>query len=204
MSLCVLQSAAFSKAGGPSTMSNFKKPDFIRLHLSGVSDSPNFMNGQLQPCAAMSPITNLAMNLSGASLSTPRRKLSLSSTDSSPSITEMTAPLYQKGSRWSTVGLVVPTPVATWTKASFSSDFPVTLSSPMASLVLTDSSQLTSDSQHLEEVNPNLRGGRVENHSNLDLPVLGSIVQHDTSALANYATEAGINNIYHEWQLQIT
>nr|CAD7439904.1 unnamed protein product [Timema bartmani] len=71
-------------------MSNFKKPDFIRLHLSGVSDSPNFITGQLQPCAAMSPITNLAMNLSGASLSTPRRKLSLSSTDSSPSITEMT------------------------------------------------------------------------------------------------------------------
>nr|CAD7257339.1 unnamed protein product [Timema shepardi] len=64
-------------------------------------------------------------------------------------------------------------------------------SSPMASLVLTDSSQLTSDSQHLEEVNPHLRGGRVENHLgkttpsspdrdlNLDLPVLGGRAQHD-------------------------
>nr|CAD7262128.1 unnamed protein product [Timema shepardi] len=70
--------------------------------------------------------------------------------------------------------------------------------SPMASLVLTDSSQLTSDSQHLgtgkvelEEVNPHLRGGRVDNHlgkttpsspdrdSNLDLPVLSGRAQHD-------------------------
>nr|CAD7201151.1 unnamed protein product [Timema douglasi] len=68
----------------------------------------------------------------------------------------------------------------------------------MASLVLTDSSQLTSDSQHLgigkvelEEVNPHLRGGGVENHlgkttpsspdrdSNLDLPVLSSRALHD-------------------------
>nr|CAD7202682.1 unnamed protein product [Timema douglasi] len=51
----------------------------------------------------------------------------------------------------------------------------------------------------LEEMNPHLRGGRVENHlgkttpsspdrdSNLDLPVLSSRAQH---ALANYATEA--------------
>nr|CAD7448407.1 unnamed protein product [Timema bartmani] len=49
---------------------------------------------------------------------------------------------------------------------------------------------------NLEEVNPNLRGGRVENRlvkttpsspdrdSNLDLPVLGSLAQHDTKALA--------------------
>nr|CAD7195745.1 unnamed protein product [Timema douglasi] len=70
----------------------------------------------------------------------------------------------------------------------------------------------------LEEVNPYLRGGRVENligkttpsspdrDSNLDLPVLSSRAKHDsrvsqlrhrevelnlTSALANYATEAG-------------
>nr|CAD7266086.1 unnamed protein product [Timema shepardi] len=70
----------------------------------------------------------------------------------------------------------------------------------------------------LEEVNPHLRGGRLENHlgtrrpsspdrdSNLHLPVLSSRDQHDkrvsqlrhravelntTSALANYATEAG-------------
>nr|CAD7453801.1 unnamed protein product [Timema tahoe] len=46
--------------------------------------------------------------------------------------------------------------------------------------------------------------GRVENrlgnppplvHPNLDLPVLGSLAQHETSALANYATEAGHSNI---------
>nr|CAD7423102.1 unnamed protein product [Timema monikensis] len=54
----------------------------------------------------------------------------------------------------------------------------------------------------LEEVNPHLRGGRVENHlgkttpsspdrdSNLDLPVLSSRA-YTTSALANYTTEAG-------------
>nr|CAD7585669.1 unnamed protein product [Timema genevievae] len=52
------------------------------------------------------------------------------------------------------------------------------------------------------EVSPHLHGGRVgkpfrKNHSeftlqdsNLDLPVLGSLAQHETSALANYATEA--------------
>nr|CAD7259817.1 unnamed protein product [Timema shepardi] len=77
-------------------------------------------------------------------------------------------------------------------------------SSPTASLVLTDSSQLTAKSFEkrsvlsntskvkLEEVNPHLRGGRVENHlgkttpssperdSNLDLPVLGGRAQHDS------------------------
>nr|CAD7405258.1 unnamed protein product [Timema cristinae] len=54
----------------------------------------------------------------------------------------------------------------------------------------------------LEEVNPHLRGGRVKNYlgkttpsspdrdSNLDFPVLSSRA-HKTSALANYATEAG-------------
>nr|CAD7597644.1 unnamed protein product [Timema genevievae] len=53
------------------------------------------------------------------------------------------------------------------------------------------------------KVYPHLRVGRVENHSektipsspnrdsNLDLPVLGSLAQHETSALANYATESG-------------
>nr|CAD7570994.1 unnamed protein product [Timema californicum] len=55
----------------------------------------------------------------------------------------------------------------------------------------------------LEKVYPHLRGEkeRVENHlgktspsslnrdSNLDLSILGSLVQHKTSALANYATE---------------
>nr|CAD7461275.1 unnamed protein product [Timema tahoe] len=51
------------------------------------------------------------------------------------------------------------------------------------------------------EENPHFHGGRVENHvgkitpsspqrdSNLDLPVLGSLARHETSALANYATE---------------
>nr|CAD7577803.1 unnamed protein product [Timema californicum] len=54
----------------------------------------------------------------------------------------------------------------------------------------------------LEEVNPHLRGGRVENHLgkttpsspdrdlDLDLPVLGSRAQHG-KRLANYASEAG-------------
>nr|CAD7258185.1 unnamed protein product [Timema shepardi] len=54
----------------------------------------------------------------------------------------------------------------------------------------------------LEEVNPHLRGGRVENHlgkttdnspgrdSNLDLPS-SAVELNTTSALANYATEAG-------------
>nr|CAD7403432.1 unnamed protein product [Timema cristinae] len=49
-------------------------------------------------------------------------------------------------------------------------------------------------------MNPHSHGGRVETHlgkspkrdSNLDLPVLCSLSQHETSALANYATEAGI------------
>nr|CAD7602582.1 unnamed protein product [Timema genevievae] len=56
---------------------------------------------------------------------------------------------------------------------------------------------------NLEEVNPHLRGGRVENHlgktsssspdrdSNLDLPVL-EVELNTTGALANYATEAGL------------
>nr|CAD7425651.1 unnamed protein product [Timema monikensis] len=53
-------------------------------------------------------------------------------------------------------------------------------------------------------MNLHLRGGRVEPHlrkitpsspgrdSNLDLPVLSSLVQQETSALANYATEVGL------------
>nr|CAD7442723.1 unnamed protein product [Timema bartmani] len=52
-----------------------------------------------------------------------------------------------------------------------------------------------------EEVNPHLSGGRVENHlgkktfsspeqdSNLNLPVLGSLAQHETSTLSNHATK---------------
>nr|CAD7573983.1 unnamed protein product [Timema californicum] len=55
---------------------------------------------------------------------------------------------------------------------------------------------------NLEEVNPHLCGGRVENHkgkttpsppdrdSNLDLHVLGNLAQHETGALANYTTES--------------
>ncbi|CAG2055590.1 unnamed protein product [Timema podura] len=55
----------------------------------------------------------------------------------------------------------------------------------------------------LEEVNLHLRGGRVENHlgkstlsspeqdSNLDPPILGSLVQHKISVKAYYATVAG-------------
>ncbi|CAG2060322.1 unnamed protein product, partial [Timema podura] len=55
---------------------------------------------------------------------------------------------------------------------------------------------------NLEEVKPHLCEGRVENHlvktlpnlpnrdSNLNLPVLSNLAQHETSALANYTTEA--------------
>nr|CAD7395275.1 unnamed protein product [Timema cristinae] len=55
----------------------------------------------------------------------------------------------------------------------------------------------------LEEVNLHSHGGNVENHlgpphrpispdrdSNLDLPVLNSLAQHETSVLTNYTTEA--------------
>ncbi|CAG2053359.1 unnamed protein product, partial [Timema podura] len=54
---------------------------------------------------------------------------------------------------------------------------------------------------NLKEVNLHLRGGRVENHlgkttssspdrdSNIDLLVLGSLAQHETSVLANYVTK---------------
>nr|CAD7443245.1 unnamed protein product [Timema bartmani] len=54
----------------------------------------------------------------------------------------------------------------------------------------------------IDEVNPNLRGGRVESHlvkttpssperdSNLGHPVLSSLAQHETTALANYSTKA--------------
>nr|CAD7599478.1 unnamed protein product [Timema genevievae] len=55
---------------------------------------------------------------------------------------------------------------------------------------------------NLEEANPHLRGGRMEkylgkNHpsspnrdSSLDLPILGNLAQHETSALSSYANEA--------------
>nr|CAD7259471.1 unnamed protein product [Timema shepardi] len=57
---------------------------------------------------------------------------------------------------------------------------------------------------NLEEMNLHLCGGRVENHigkitpssldqvSNLDLPVQGSLSQHKTSMLANYATKMDV------------
>nr|CAD7448181.1 unnamed protein product [Timema bartmani] len=66
------------------------------------------------------------------------------------------------------------------------------------------------DRVRLEEVNPHLRGGRVENHlgkstpsspdldSNLDLPIVGSLAQQETSALANYAIEVGTVEFRHE------
>nr|CAD7461509.1 unnamed protein product [Timema tahoe] len=66
--------------------------------------------------------------------------------------------------------------------------------SVLALVFLSARCQLLKETQ---EVNPHLRGGKVENHpnspeldSNLDLPVLGSLDQHQTDALANYATEA--------------
>nr|CAD7399677.1 unnamed protein product [Timema poppensis] len=54
---------------------------------------------------------------------------------------------------------------------------------------------------NLEEVNPHLCGGRVENYLgkspnqdlNLDLPYLSSLAQHEISALANYTTETELN-----------
>nr|CAD7452365.1 unnamed protein product [Timema tahoe] len=61
---------------------------------------------------------------------------------------------------------------------------------------------------NIEEVKAHLCGGRVENHlgkttsskpdrdSNLDLPVLGSLAQHETSMLANYAIEAYLVDYY--------
>nr|CAD7578383.1 unnamed protein product [Timema californicum] len=54
--------------------------------------------------------------------------------------------------------------------------------SPMASLVLTDSSQLTSDSQHL--VHPTEIRTSISSSSAVDLNM--------TSSFANYATEAGL------------
>nr|CAD7444753.1 unnamed protein product [Timema bartmani] len=74
----------------------------------------------------------------------------------------------------------------------------------IGSLVYCKSNALDHVATEEEEVNPHLRGWRVvENHlgktttsspdrdSSLDLPVLGSLARHETSALANYATELG-------------
>nr|CAD7198841.1 unnamed protein product [Timema douglasi] len=67
------------------------------------------------------------------------------------------------------------------------------------------------------ELHPHFNGGGVENHLgksissspdqdlNLNLPIHGSLVQHETSALANYATEAQgqagmmYREVYHHW-----
>nr|CAD7393347.1 unnamed protein product [Timema cristinae] len=61
--------------------------------------------------------------------------------------------------------------------------------------------QIPTEISWVEEVNPDLCGGRVENHlikttpssserdSNLDLPILGSLALYKTSVLTNYATE---------------
>nr|CAD7392414.1 unnamed protein product [Timema cristinae] len=76
------------------------------------------------------------------------------------------------------------------------------------SKVLNTSHFLTSlPMYNIEEVSLHLRGGRVENHlgktipsspqgdSNLNLPVLGNLAQHETSALANYDIEAGMKKV---------
>nr|CAD7399623.1 unnamed protein product [Timema poppensis] len=59
---------------------------------------------------------------------------------------------------------------------------------------------------NLEELNTHLRRGKVEEHlvkihprspdrdSNLHLPILGSLAQHKTSALANYSTELAVSS----------
>nr|CAD7193990.1 unnamed protein product [Timema douglasi] len=84
--------------------------------------------------------------------------------------------------------------------------FKITLVWLLSMLISSSITVLGIGKVELEEVNPHLRGGRVENYlgkttpsssdrdSNLDLPVLSSRAQHKTSALANYATEAGIYN----------
>nr|CAD7571583.1 unnamed protein product [Timema californicum] len=70
----------------------------------------------------------------------------------------------------------------TWTPDELETSFgALKYSSPMASLVLTDSSQLTSDSQHL--VHPTEIRTSISSSSAVEL--------NTTSTLANYATEAG-------------
>nr|CAD7575893.1 unnamed protein product [Timema californicum] len=87
-------------------------------------------------------------------------------------------------------------------------------SSPMASLVLTDSSQLTSDNQHLEmrkvefkrsvpafvwrgsgEPFKKNRFSPLDWDSNLDLPVISRPVQRGSDALDHAATEAGSRTV---------
>nr|CAD7587663.1 unnamed protein product [Timema genevievae] len=61
-----------------------------------------------------------------------------------------------------------------------------------------------------EEVNPHLHVGRGENHLrrtplpvHLNLPILSSLVQHETSALANYATKIGLDGCKHRVLLHV-
>nr|CAD7396765.1 unnamed protein product [Timema cristinae] len=88
----------------------------------------------------------------------------------------------------------VKIPTETENEMSISKQLPVSLSNFYSSIIKGE----------LEEVNPHLRGGRVENHlgkttpsspdrdSNLDLPVLSSRAQHDKRALRNkLANERG-------------
>jgi len=64
-------------------MSNFKIPEHVRLHLTAL-DSPTTFS-EIQPGVGLSPVTDLTMNMSGTSLgSTPRRRLSLSNLDNTP------------------------------------------------------------------------------------------------------------------------
>nr|CAD7569400.1 unnamed protein product [Timema californicum] len=61
---------------------------------------------------------------------------------------------------------------------------------------------------YVVQLNPHLRGLRVENYlrkttpispnreSNLELLVLGSLAQHETSAFANYTTEVCVRNVF--------
>nr|CAD7267815.1 unnamed protein product [Timema shepardi] len=55
---------------------------------------------------------------------------------------------------------------------------------------------------NVEEVSPHLHGGRMEkplrkNHHpvHLDLPILGSLAQYETSTLADYAIVAGLRRL---------
>nr|CAD7256421.1 unnamed protein product [Timema shepardi] len=104
----------------------------------------------------------------------------------------------------------------TWVRSKETTSLDVLLVSPAGLIITSDSTSfgnrmvlgvtLTEDSTvediASEKGNPHLRGGRVEYHLRkpppvqpteiltLDLPILGSLDQHKTSALANYDPEA--------------
>ena len=76
-------------------MANLKIPDHIRLQLEAANSPTTFT--ELQPGLGLSPVTDLALNLSGTSLgSTPRRRLSLSSIDNTPTPTNTKVKLAGK------------------------------------------------------------------------------------------------------------